>query len=502
MPGLKEIKGMVLTSADIRAAWEALTIPIPRGVMIYEIDTEKVKIGNGVNLYSELPYRIDAVLTQEQKTMLDAVNSVNGVLQLDSTGKISTSLLPAEFQTAVADTVVAKDDAEAAAVLAIDAKTAAENARDTTVDIATGLTGAAVPVGTEFMWLADPQDPLGGIPAGYILAMGQELSRATYPDLFAFANTGGRILSEVDWQTQAAANDGNVGLYSSGDGSTTFRMPKIQCFIRSGTIDKAGSYEGDATRNITGQANIVGSVSNTDETIGSIRKYSTGVSTFGSGTTRFNTVINLDTSREVPTADENRPKTIYRSMIVKAFGATVNTGAVDVTQLATDVSTTQMNVQGLLGRSVMNFAEFALFRHETVYNVAGGSSAAGWNVRPLTHTAHNTIQGCSLSSNEVTLPAGTYWMEATGNIYNSGRLRLVVADALTAEILVIGPGDYTETSGFTTCRCSGMVTIPDSKQVVLRQSCGGGVATEGLGLAGNVVGINNIHAELFIWRIA
>jgi len=65
----------------------------------------------------------------------------------------------------------------------------------------------------------------GAYPAGHLPADGQILNRADYPELWAAINSGIlKSTSETAWQT----TDGwSRGLYSLGDGSTTFRMPDL-----------------------------------------------------------------------------------------------------------------------------------------------------------------------------------------------------------------------------------------------------------------------------------
>lgn len=72
--------------------------------------------------------------------------------------------------------------------------------------------------------------PLTGmaIPAGWVRANGQYLFRATYPNLWSFAQSSGNL----------AASDGTktLGQYGPGDGSTTFTVPNLEAdggyFIR------------------------------------------------------------------------------------------------------------------------------------------------------------------------------------------------------------------------------------------------------------------------------
>ncbi|WP_269503734.1 phage tail protein [Burkholderia sp. IMCC1007] len=63
--------------------------------------------------------------------------------------------------------------------------------------------------------------------AGFLKLNGAELKRADYPALWAYAQASGAIVSDADWK-----KDRN-GCYSTGDGSTTFRIPELRGeFIR------------------------------------------------------------------------------------------------------------------------------------------------------------------------------------------------------------------------------------------------------------------------------
>ena len=94
--------------------------------------------------------------------------------------------------------------------------------------------------------------PIGAILNGYtifdncIVAFGGEFNRADYPKLWAYLQANPTLVkTEAQWQVESTANDGICGFYSSGDGTTTFRVPNLdKAFLRPDSRDIA-SYQAD-----------------------------------------------------------------------------------------------------------------------------------------------------------------------------------------------------------------------------------------------------------------
>ncbi|SDH42981.1 Phage Tail Collar Domain [Bradyrhizobium sp. Rc2d] len=90
-------------------------------------------------------------------------------------------------------------------------------------------------------------------PAGFIKYNGALLSRTAYPALWAYANASGNIVSEASWAS------GNAGAFSTGDLSTTFRIPDgrgefFRGFDDSRGVDTGrtmGSQQGDLLKDHT-----------------------------------------------------------------------------------------------------------------------------------------------------------------------------------------------------------------------------------------------------------
>ena len=73
-------------------------------------------------------------------------------------------------------------------------------------------------------------------PDGWLSCNGAEVNRATYPDLWNFINNSSQLISEFDWQNKNNTGNKNIGWFSNGNGTTTFRLPRI---IGSGELTES-----------------------------------------------------------------------------------------------------------------------------------------------------------------------------------------------------------------------------------------------------------------------
>ena len=179
----------------------------------------------------------------------------------------------------------------------------------------------------------------GGVPIGTItgrlskkpeageLAVdtGALVSRATYPDLWAWVQANAPLLSETDWQAQAAAQT-SVGAYSTGDGSTTFRLPRLLDYFRGGAAADVGKWQDSQNK----LHNHDTSAWDTSSPYG----YGESKPSYGvySGSTTNTGALTSNSG-----GAESRPKTIKVLYCVKAFDAETNPGLVDLTALANDI---------------------------------------------------------------------------------------------------------------------------------------------------------------------
>lgn len=177
------------------------------------------------------------------------------------TTKVPNSMLAdpaatqASIDTAVAGEVTARNAAIAAAISALPAS-------------------GSVPAGT----LA----PYAGTaaPAGWLLAFGQAVSRATYADLFTAISTA----------------------YGAGDGSTTFALPDMRGRVIAAKDDMGGSAAGRLAVTLTGTkaSTANGNISGLSSTAG----LAVGMKAFGTGI-GANAVIAAITSGSTVTLSVN-----------------------------------------------------------------------------------------------------------------------------------------------------------------------------------------------------
>lgn len=107
-------------------------------------------------------------------------------------------------------------------------------------------------------YVDDATNRIGLIYYGYvaksyhIVAFGGEFNRADYPKLWEYIQvTPGVLATEAYWQSEAAAQGGICGVFSAGNGTTTFRVPNLNNAFLRPTIRAVGSYQADAFKNHT-----------------------------------------------------------------------------------------------------------------------------------------------------------------------------------------------------------------------------------------------------------
>lgn len=256
---------------------------------------------------------------------------------------------------------------------------------------------------------------VGSIPDGGVPYCGQEVSRETYSALWAYAQDKGLVKTESEWQSLATSNGGSVAFYSSGDGSTTFRMPKVVGYVKGATSHaEAGSYIAEGLPDVKhthtrGTMEITGAVWNftvsanptsvsyqvpTTSGAFSLNDRTEGV-TYG-GTSVSNqfdgfkfTASNAWTGE---TSEENATNSIYGSSShvtpetsvilfgVYAFGAVTNVDELDATTLATELASVKTNYLPLTGGAVTGMIERTVSGAVNNYVVEASNTTSGHSI--------------------------------------------------------------------------------------------------------------------------
>lgn len=201
-------------------------------------------------------------------------------------------------------------------------------------------TSNGIPVGFEYISM-NPNIPQGSLPM-----FGGLYDRSVYADLWAWVQQqAGYVITEEDWQSYFISNEGNVPFYSDGDGSTTFRVPSINCWVKGASgIEEVGSYLEAGLPNIGGTFSIKlteGQIRPTMDTLGGAF-YTEGV--YGSTLkdialdtiNSYNHVLRMDASRSnaiYGNSDTVQPKTIVGMWLVKAYGTISNVGNVETSDI-------------------------------------------------------------------------------------------------------------------------------------------------------------------------
>lgn len=224
--------------------------------------------------------------------------------------------------------------------------------------------GGGMPVGSIQPWGVSRAT----LPAGWIARDGQLLSRADWPDLWALVSAS--AVTDSAWLATPYASRGK---YSSGDGSTTFRMPDTNAKHVDGNTIAAMFLRGDG-KNSAGTPGL----HQADQVQGmriehSIRPgfvlqgLNSGFPGAQNATTLYGAYFQKvgvdDFSVTRPVSDgvngtprigsETRPSAETVIWCTVGAGRTVNPGTVDVTALATSVSSQYSIISDIQSKQVL-----------------------------------------------------------------------------------------------------------------------------------------------------
>lgn len=125
-------------------------------------------------------------------------------------------------------------------------------------------------------------------------------------------------------------------------------------------------------------------------------------------------------------------------------------------------------------------------RDQKPASTQGGTNVAGTQTRVLNTIVVNTIPGASLLSNQITLPAGRYLVDAEAPGYFCNTHRIALRNVATSEDLLLGMAAFSPQeagSSQTISRARGILTLTATTVVELRHYTQLAYTTFGLGAA-------------------
>jgi len=148
-------------------------------------------------------------------------------------------------------------------------------------------------------------------------------------------------------------------------------------------------------------------------------------------------------------------------------------------------------------------ATYAIFRDEKTSGTDGGTFTSGaWRTRDLNVTQYNGIGSASLSSNQISLPAGTYLIEAAAPANRVDQHQLRVQNITDTSTSILGQNVWCYGVNLVSnmARVSGVFTIAATKTFELQHRGATTRSGDGFGLAAGWG--TEVYASITIAKVA
>ena len=136
-------------------------------------------------------------------------------------------------------------------------------------------------------------------------------------------------------------------------------------------------------------------------------------------------------------------------------------------------------------------------QHIEASTVGGGSASVGFNDRVINSTVVNQISGASLSSNQFTLPSGTYILFAQGHAHSINRNYLAIYNVTNSGLAKIGRSNWSSGTSHADIWCrltpSGTETFKLQHYAEIANA-----STQAFGVESNST--TNTFLNLLIWK--
>lgn len=154
---------------------------------------------------------------------------------------------------------------------------------------------------------------------------------------------------------------------------------------------------------------------------------------------------------------------------------------------------------------LLNTKQLLHVRDEKTAGTDGGGFTSGaWQTRTLNTVKTNTITGASLASNQITLPAGTYFVQANAPANSVDYHKAKLYNTTASTDLIIGTNEFCGSTsadrGASRSLVNGLITLTTQSVLELQHRCYTTKATNGFG-GGPSFSVVEVYAEVVIWKV-
>ena len=199
-------------------------------------------------------------------------------------------------------------------------------------------------------------------------------------------------------------------------------------------------------------------------------------------------------------------KTFTSTVTFSTFTATLGTvTTLNTTSLtATTVSASSVTVTNTItGGWLAAPYPMVIVQDEKSSGTDGGTFTSGaWQQRTLNTVSTNTITGASLSSNQITLPAGTYYAKWSAPAFDVSEHQTRFVSTPTATITLYGTSELASAADSITTRSEGtaIFTIAAETDFQLEHRCAATASNDGFGNS-NSFGNTQVYSIVEIWKV-
>jgi len=143
-------------------------------------------------------------------------------------------------------------------------------------------------------------------------------------------------------------------------------------------------------------------------------------------------------------------------------------------------------------------------RDEKPFDTPGGASSGSTQTRTINTVVTNEITGASLSSNQITLPSGTYFIIASAPCMKTDRNRIILYNTTDSSNEIVGHSEFNNDADDVSIRSwlYERFTISAQKVFEIKHFIQRSKAENGLGANVSTSGDIEIYTDVKIWKVA